>query len=83
MKIKIVGIREISYTSKKTNQPVVGREIHFVNLSEKRNDLSGYVVGSQFMRSDSAAYGVPVEVGKEYTMYKDGYRVEYLGPVKE
>lgn len=82
MKIKVVGVREVSYTNKQ-GQPVIGRELSYINLSTEREGLTGYEVGSQFIRNDAKAYQVPVEVGAEYTMYKDGYRVDYFEKIEE
>lgn len=39
MKVKVVGISNVSYTSKKTNQLVEGKTLHVVSKATREGDL--------------------------------------------
>lgn len=78
MKIKVVGIESLDYFSKKRNRQVVGKTIHYVDMGTKRERLIGYMVGNQFIGADNQCYSVPLTVGGTYTMYLNGYNVDYL-----
>lgn len=83
MKIKVVGIKTVDYFSKKKNKQVTGKEIHFIDLGTQRNGLDGYQVGTQYIGSDNPCSIVPLKVNGTYTMYLNGYSVDYLADFKE
>ncbi len=83
MKIKVVGIERLDYFSRKRNRQVVGETIHYVDIGTQRERLDGYMVGTQFISADNRCYGVPLTVGATYTMYLNGYNVDYLRPDSE
>lgn len=82
MKIKVIGIKNVDYFSKAKNRQITGKEIHYEDIGTQRNGLDGHQVGTQYIGADNPCAVVPVEVGKEYTMYLNGYSVDYLGEFK-
>lgn len=80
MKIKVIGIKEVDYFSKKKNEQVTGREVHYEDIGTQRNGLTGHQVGTVYIGSKNPAYKFFLEVGGTYTIYLDGYAVDYLAP---
>lgn len=78
MKIKVVGIKNVDYFSNKKNRQVTGKEIHYVDLGTQRSGLDGHQVGTQYIGSDNPCAAVPITLGGTYTMYLNGYSVDYL-----
>lgn len=83
MKIKVVGIKKVDYFSKKKNRQVTGTEIHYVDLGTQRSGLEGHQVGTQYIGSDNPCAAVPISLGGIYTMYLNGYAVDYLAETSE
>lgn len=83
MKIKVVGLKKIDYFSKKKNKQVTGCELHYIDVGTQRQGLDGYQVGTQYIGSENPCYIVPIVVGKKYTMYLNGYSVDYLAELDE
>lgn len=80
MKIQVVGYKKVDYFSTKSQKQVTGKEIHFLHVDYLHDNLTGNVVGTQFISKDSPVYDLPLEIGGYYTMYKDGYKVDYFAP---
>lgn len=78
MRIKVVGVESVNYFSKKRNRQVVGKSLHYVDLGTKRENLTGYKTGDVFISDGTQVSEVPVRVGAVYTMYMNGYDVDYL-----
>lgn len=83
MKIKVVGIKKVDYFSKKKEKQVVGKELHYVDLGTQREGLDGCQVSTQYIGAENPCYAVPVKVNGVYTMYLNGYSVDYLAEFKE
>lgn len=80
MKIKVIGIKEVDYFSKKKNEQVRGREVHYADIGSQRTGLTGHTVGTVYIGSQNPGFHFPLEVDGTYTMYLDGYAVDYLAP---
>ena len=48
MQVKLIGIKQISYTSKRTGRPVSGTELHVLFQDEK---VAGTAVAKLFIKS--------------------------------
>ena len=83
MKIKVVGIKTVDYFSKSKNRQITGKEIHYIDVGTERDGLTGHQVGTQYLGSDNPCSVIPVEVGGTYTMYLNGYSVDYLDTFSE
>lgn len=74
MKVKVVGICNVSYTSKKTNQLVEGKVIHFTRKAERDGDV-GEVTDTVFIsqKSDVIKQVPKINLGKEVDIFYNRY----------
>jgi len=57
---KVVGIRKVEYTSKKTNKEVKGQELH---VTSKDRDTDGLLTSVIYMSENLIANTLPIAVG--------------------
>ena len=74
MKVKVVGIQLVSYTSRKTNQLVEGNTLHCVKKAERAGDV-GELTETVFVSKNSNAYPqiAKINVGTEVDIYYNRY----------
>lgn len=78
MQVKLVGIKKISYTSKRTGLPVSGTELHVVFRDEK---VAGDAVDKLFIKS---SVSLPdLKLNDSYNILFDRYgNVDFVVAVK-
>ena len=68
MKVLIVGVRTVNYTSKKTGKEVHGFELHYVKEAQPDDEeMNGKYAVSSFTRLDCSK----LEPGKNYNLELD------------
>lgn len=74
MKVKVVGISNVSYTSKRTNQLVEGKTLHVVRKAEKDGDI-GELTDTIFVSQKSNVINqLPkIKLGSEINIYYNRY----------
>lgn len=66
MLVKVLGKKKISYTSKKTGEPVVGTTVYYVREdSPNDNNLEGNVCGEVYVSANLCA-GANIVIGGTY-----------------
>lgn len=55
MQLKLIGIQNVSYTSRKTNQLVEGKTLHVVSKATREGDL-GEMTDTVFISAKSNCY---------------------------
>lgn len=81
MKIYVIGVERVSYTSKKTGQPVDGLSVFFANISKKSAGLDGYRTDKLWIPRGDSFYDFNFEIGAAYLVYMDGYSLEEVHPI--
>lgn len=74
MKVKVIGIADVNYTSKKTNQLVQGKTLHCTKKAERQEDI-GELTETVFISQRSNAFGqiAKIKVGSEVNIYYNRY----------
>lgn len=74
MIVKVVGICNVSYTSKKTNQLVEGKVLHFTRKAERDGDV-GEITDTVFIsqKSDVIKQVPKINLGKEINIFYNRY----------
>lgn len=74
MKVKVIGIADVNYTSKKTNQLVQGKTLHCIKNAERQEDI-GELTETVFISQRSNAFGqiAKIKVGSEVNIYYNRY----------
>ena len=74
MKVKVIGIADVNYTSKKTNQLVQGKTLHCIRKAERAEDI-GELCDTIFISQKSNAYGqiAKIKIGTEVNVYYNRY----------
>lgn len=74
MKVKVVGISNVSYTSKRTNQLVEGKTLHVTRKAERDGDI-GELTDTIFVSQKSNVINqVPkIKLGSEINIYYNRY----------
>lgn len=70
MKVKVIGIADVNYTSKKTNQLVEGKTLHCTRKAERPEDI-GELTDTVFISKRSNAFGQidKIKIGSDINVY--------------
>lgn len=74
MKVKVIGIADVNYTSKKTNQLVEGKTLHCIKKAERSEDI-GELCETVFISKKSNAFDqvTKIKVGSDVNIYYNRY----------
>lgn len=78
MKIYVVGVEHLDYISRKTDQPVKGTKVHYLDLGRSNSRLTGYQVSNLWIPDGDEFSDFDWKIGSAYLVYKDGYYVEQV-----
>lgn len=81
MKIYVVGVEHLDYISRKSDQPVKGTKVHYLDLGRSNVRLSGYQVSNLWIPDGSEFSDFNWKTGSAYLVYRDGYTVEQITPL--
>lgn len=87
MKVTIVGIQKLDYTSKRSGKQVTGKTIFYERFPNSReSSVEGLVAGSVFVSDDSVRLvGIQsLTIGNDYDfVYDSDGRYTYLSEIRE